>query len=102
MPSPEARHTEHEARYGAAREGVCVLAPDWRFRYVNASLLEILQLMGQGGERVTSMWDALPGWRGSPEADALERAMRERAGVCFRVAGERGGGRMWEVEAEPL
>jgi signal transduction histidine kinase/PAS domain-containing protein len=101
MPSSEARHREHEARYGAAREGVCVLAPDWRFRYANASLLEILHLIGQR-EGVTTLWEALPGWRGSPEAVALERAMEERAAVCFRVGGERGAGRSWEVEAEPL
>ncbi|MBD0320678.1 MAG: PAS domain-containing protein, partial [Gemmatimonadetes bacterium] len=101
MPSSEARHRDHEARYGAAREGVCVLAPDWRFRYANASLLEILHLIGQR-EGVATLWDALPGWRGSPEAVALERAMEARAAVCFRVDGVRGGGRVWEVEAEPL
>ncbi|HEX8209650.1 MAG TPA: PAS domain-containing protein [Longimicrobium sp.] len=101
MPSPEARHRDHEARYGAAREGVCVLAPDWRFRYVNASLLEILHLLGKR-EGVSSLWDALPGWRGTPEAESLERAMEDRAAVCFRVAGARGAGRTWEVEAEPL
>ncbi len=101
MPSSEARHRDHEARYGAAREGVCVLAPDWRFRYVNASLLEILHLLGQR-EGVSSLWEALPGWRGTPEAEALERAMEDRAAVCFRVAGARGAGRTWEVEADPL
>ena len=101
MPSSEARHRDHEARYGAAREGVCVLAPDWRFRYVNASLLEILHLLGRR-EGVSSLWEALPGWRGTPEAEALERAMEERAAVCFRVAGARGAGRTWEVEADPL
>ncbi len=101
MPTPDARRHDHERRYDAAREGVCVLAPDWRFRYVNASLLEILELLGER-EGVATLWDALPGWRGSREADALERAMRERAGVCFHVDGERGRGRLWEVEAEPL
>ncbi len=100
MPTPEARR-EHEARYGAVREGVCVLAPDWRFRYANASLLEILQLLGNR-EGVTSLWEAIPGWRDTPEADSLQRAMDERAAVCFRVTGERGAGREWEVEAEPL
>jgi PAS domain S-box-containing protein len=100
MPTPEARR-DHEARYGTVREGVCVLAPDWRFRYANASLLEILDLLGKR-EGVTSLWEALPEWEGTPEADSLRRAMADRAAVCFRVARERGAGREWEVEAEPL
>ncbi|CAA9294229.1 MAG: hypothetical protein AVDCRST_MAG68-1699 [uncultured Gemmatimonadetes bacterium] len=100
MPTPEARR-EHEARYGTVREGVCVLAPDWRFRYANASLLEILDLLGTR-EGVASLWEALPEWEGTPEAESLRHAMAERAAVCFRVARERGAGREWEVEAEPL
>jgi PAS domain S-box-containing protein len=100
MPTHEARR-ENEVRFGAVREGVCVLAPDWRFRYANASLLEILDLLGSR-EGVTSLWEAIPQWRDTPEAESLQRAMNERAAVCFRVTADRGAGREWEVEAEPL
>jgi signal transduction histidine kinase len=100
-PTPRARRTDHEASFGAVRDGVAVLAPDWRIRYMNASMLEILRLIGRGAD-VETLWDALPGWRDSDAAEHLRGAMASGAGVCFRVDGDRGRGRAWEVEAEPL
>ncbi|HEX6751551.1 MAG TPA: ATP-binding protein [Longimicrobium sp.] len=100
-PSPQARRTEHDASFGTARDGVAVLAPNWRIRYMNASMLEILRLIGRGGE-VATLWDALPKWEHTPAADTLRQAMQSGAPVVFRVDGERGRGRVWEVQAEPL
>ena len=101
-PSPsDAARRDHEARFGAARDGVCVLDARWRIRYANASLLEILRLIG-GGERVETIWEALPDWEHTPEADLLREAMRTGEPATFRVAGKRGNGRVWEVDAEPL
>jgi signal transduction histidine kinase len=100
-PTPDARRSEHEASFGGARDGIAVVAPSWRIRYMNASMLDILRLIGRG-EEVTTLWDALPGWEGSDEAGVLRHAMESGAAVCFRVDGERGRGRVWEVEAEPL
>jgi signal transduction histidine kinase/PAS domain-containing protein len=91
----------HEADFGGIREGVAVLDAGWRIRYMNASMLEILRLIGRG-EGVATLWDALPGWERSEPADQLRHAMDSGAGVCFRVDGERGRGRVWEVHAEPL
>jgi signal transduction histidine kinase/PAS domain-containing protein len=99
-PTPETRTHDHEALFGRARDGVAVLSPDWRIRYANASLLEILDLMGGRGG-VSTFWDALPDWAGTPEADELRRAMKSRVGVRFRIDRDRGGGRVWEVTAEP-
>ena len=98
---PHERRREHEAAFGSARDGVAVIAPDWRIRYMNASMLEILRLIGHAA-RVETLWDALPGWERSDAADALRQAMAAAAPVCFRVDGERGRGRVWEVETEPL
>ncbi|HET7460439.1 MAG TPA: ATP-binding protein [Longimicrobium sp.] len=100
--APDRRTSPHEARFGAAREGVAVLGQDWSIRYMNASMLEILRLIGPGAERVETLWDALPGWSDSEPAGQLRHAMDSGAAVCFRVDGERGRGRVWEVEAEPL
>jgi PAS domain S-box-containing protein len=100
-PSQTDRHPEHDSLYGRARDGVAVLAPDWRIRYANASLLEILGLIGRP-DAVERLWDALPGWEATPEAAALRRAMDERERVGFRVGRGRGAGRVWDVEAEPL
>jgi PAS domain-containing protein len=99
--TPDARRSEHEARFGASREGVAVLSPEWRIRYMNASMLEILRLIGRGAA-VETLWDALPGWEHSDPADTLRHAMATGAAVCFRVDGERGRGRVWEVQADPL
>ncbi|HET7234769.1 MAG TPA: ATP-binding protein [Longimicrobium sp.] len=101
-PAPNRRPSPHEAHFGTAREGVAVLGHDWSIRYMNASMLEILRLLGRGAEGVETLWDALPGWRESEAADQLRHTMDTGAAVCFRVDGERGGGRVWEVEAEPL
>jgi len=90
-----------EGDAAATREGVAVLDPGWRIRYMNASMLEILRLIGRG-EGVETLWDALPGWEHSEPASQLRHAMESGAGVCFRVDGERGRGRVWEVHAEPL
>ena len=98
-PTPEARRLETE--FGAARDGVCVVDARWRIRYANASLLEILRLIGRGGQ-VETLWEALPEWEGSPEADRLREAMAAGTAVTFRVDGSHGGGRVWEVTAEPL
>ncbi|HSU14074.1 ATP-binding protein [Longimicrobium sp.] len=100
-PSPEARRGEHEASFGGARDGIAVLSPSWRIRYMNASMLDILRLIGRE-DRVATLWDALPGWEHSDAAGTLRHAMETGAAVCFRVDGERGRGRVWEVEAEPL
>ena len=99
--TPDARRNEEEARYGTARDGVCVLSPDWKIRYCNVSMLEILRLIGRGGE-VETLWDALPGWQDTPAADELRAAMESDRPRAFRVDGQRGAGRVWEVEAEPL
>ncbi|MFL5538655.1 MAG: PAS domain-containing protein, partial [Longimicrobiaceae bacterium] len=101
-PAPDRRTSPHDDRFGAAREGVAVLGPDWSIRYMNASMLEILRLIGRGAEKVETLWDALPGWSDSEPAGQLRHAMDSGAAVCFRVDGERGRGRVWEVEAEPL
>ena len=96
----EARARGHDALFGHAREGVAVLGRDWRIRYANASLLEILDLLGGRGG-VETFWDAVPEWERSPEADVLRRAMETRAPATFRVDRERGGGFVWEVAVEP-
>ncbi|HEU0051527.1 MAG TPA: ATP-binding protein [Longimicrobium sp.] len=101
MTPSDAPRQENEARFGAARDGVAVLDPDWRIRYANASLLEILRLIGRGGA-VATLWDALPGWEATPEADRLREAMATGKPTRFRVDGARGNGRVWEVDAEPL
>jgi PAS domain S-box-containing protein len=100
-PTPEARNREHDAQFGRARDGVAVLSRDWRIRYANASLLEILNLLGGRGG-VETFWDAIPGWDQAPEAAELRRAMQSRAHVAFRIDRARGGGHVWEVTAEPL
>lgn len=100
-PTYEARRSEHDASFGSARDGVAVLSREWRIRYMNASMLEILRLIGRGSD-VETLWDALPRWEHSHAADTLRHAMRTGAAVCFRVDGERGGGRVWEVQADPL
>jgi signal transduction histidine kinase/PAS domain-containing protein len=100
-PTPEARTREHDALFGRARDGVAVLSPDWRIRYANASLLEILDLLG-GRAGVSTFWDALPQWEHTAEAELLRDAMRARSAVTFRVERERGGGYVWEVTAEPV
>jgi signal transduction histidine kinase len=99
-PTPEARTRDHEALFGRARDGVAVLGPDWRIRYANASLLEILDLLGGRGG-VSTFWDALPRWEHTPEADLLRQAMQARTTATFRVERDRGGGYVWEVTAEP-
>jgi signal transduction histidine kinase/PAS domain-containing protein len=98
---PEARARDHEALFGRARDGVAVLGHDWRIRYANASLLEILDLLGSRGG-VTTFWDAVPEWEHTPEADLLRDAMQRRAAVTVRVERDRGGGYVWEVTAEPV
>ena len=98
---PEARNRDHDAQFGRARDGVAVLSRDWRIRYANASLLEILNLLGGRGG-VETFWDAIPGWDQAPEAAELRRAMDARAYVRFRIDRRRGGGHVWEVTAEPL
>jgi len=98
--SPEVRR-ENEARFGGVRDGVCVLSPDWRIRYMNGSMLEILRLIG-GEDQVATIWDALPGWEGTPDAARLRAAMEADGPCCFRVDGERGGDRVWQVDTEPL
>jgi signal transduction histidine kinase/PAS domain-containing protein len=93
---------EHESLYGRARDGVAVLAQrDWRIHYANASLLEILGLIGRP-EATNTLWEALPDWADTEEAAHLRRAMEERTRVTFRVGRERGGGWVWEVTADPL
>jgi signal transduction histidine kinase/PAS domain-containing protein len=100
-PTPEARAHDHEVLFGRARDGVAVLSRDWRIRYANASLLEILDLLGGRGG-VDTFWDAVPGWEHTPEADLLRQAMATRASVTVRVERDRGGGYVWEVTAEPV
>lgn len=100
-PTPDLARSDHEASFAAARDGVAVLGPEWQIRYMNASMLEILRLLG-GGEGVRTLWDALPGWERSDAAGSLRLSMESQRPVCFRVDGENGRGRVWEVEAEPL
>jgi len=100
-PTPEARNRDHEAQFGQARDGVAVLSPDWRFRYANASLLEILNLMG-AREGVETFWDAIPGWDQVPEADELRRVMETRAPLSFRFDRRPHVPHVWEVHAEPV
>ena len=99
--TPEARARDHDALFGRARDGVAVLSRDWRIRYANASLLEILDLLGGRG-KVDTFWDAVPGWEQTPEADILRQAMQTRAAATIRVERDRGGGYVWEVTAEPV
>ncbi|HEV3049043.1 MAG TPA: PAS domain-containing protein, partial [Longimicrobium sp.] len=98
-PTPEVR--QHDAQFGHARDGVAVLSPDWRFLYANASLLEILNLMG-GREGVETFWDAIPGWDQVPEADEMRRAMQAGTPVSFRFDRRPQVPHVWEVLAEPL
>ncbi|MBB4637159.1 ATP-binding protein [Longimicrobium terrae] len=88
------------AQYDRARDGVCVLSTDWRVRYANVSLLEILDLLG-GSPDADRFWDLLPGWENTAEAEHLRAAM-DGTPATFRVGRERGGGFVWEVAAEPL
>jgi signal transduction histidine kinase/PAS domain-containing protein len=99
-PTPEVRTREHDALFGRARDGVAVLGRDWRIRYANASLLEILDLLGGRGA-VSTFWDAVPKWELTAEADLLRHAMETQTSTRFRVERERGGGYVWEVTAEP-
>ena len=100
-PTPEARIRDHDAQFGRARDGVAVLSPDWRFRYANASLLEILNLMG-GREGVETFWDAIPGWGQVPEAEQMRRAMEARTPLTFRFDRRPQVPHVWEVATEPL
>ncbi|HEX2078098.1 MAG TPA: PAS domain-containing protein [Longimicrobium sp.] len=99
--TPEARTRDHDAQFGRARDGVAVLSADWRIRYANASLLEILDLLGGRGG-VQTFWDALPGWEETEEAAELRRSMQSRTHARFRIDRARGGGHAWEVTVEPL
>ena len=99
--TPPDRHAEEHALFGTVRDGVAVLSPDWRIRYANASLLEILGLIGASAE-ADRFWDALPEWRDTPEAEVLREAMDVRRPARIVVGRERGGGWVWEVTAEPL
>ena len=100
-PTPEARNRDHDAQFGRVRDGIVVLSPDWRFLYANASLLEILNLLG-GREGVETFWDAIPGWDQVPEANELRRAMRDRVPILFRFDRRPRVPHVWEVAAEPL
>ena len=100
-PTPEARNRDHDAQFGRARDGVAVLSPQWRFLYANASLLEILNLLG-GHEGVETFWDAIPGWDQVPEAEELRRAMTQRVPILFRFDRRPEVPHVWEVAAEPL
>ncbi len=100
-PTPEARIHAHEAQFGRARDGVAVLSPDWRFRYANASLLEILNLMG-GRDGVDTFWDAIPGWDQVPEADQIRRAMASGTPLTLRFDRRPQVPHVWEVATEPL
>jgi PAS domain S-box-containing protein len=95
-------HTQDpETLFDRARDGVAVLTPGWRIRYANASLLEILGLIG-GSPSVERLWDALPGWEHTPEADLLRDSMERRTPAAFRIGRDRGGGRAWDVTTQPL
>jgi PAS domain S-box-containing protein len=100
-PTPEARNRDHDAQFGRARDGVAVLSPDWRFLYANASLLEILNLLG-GREGVETFWDAIPGWDQVPEAGEVRRAMESRVPILFRFDRRPELAHVWEVAAQPL
>jgi signal transduction histidine kinase/PAS domain-containing protein len=100
-PTPEARSRDHDAQFGRARDGVAVLSPEWRFLYANASMLEILNLLG-GREGVETFWDAIPGWDQVPEAGEVRRAMQSRTPILFRFDRRPEVPHVWEVAAEPL
>ncbi|WP_420128405.1 ATP-binding protein [Longimicrobium sp.] len=100
-PTSEARNRDHDAQFGRARDGVAVLSPDWRFLYANASLLEILDLLG-GRQGVETFWDAIPGWGQVPEADEVRRAMDTRVPIVFRFDRRPEVPHVWEVAAEPM
>jgi signal transduction histidine kinase/PAS domain-containing protein len=100
-PTPEARIRDHDAQFGRARDGVAVLSPDWRFRYANASLLEILNLMG-GRDGVETFWDAIPGWDQVPEADQVRQAMASGTPLTLRFDRRPQVPHVWEVATEPL
>jgi PAS domain S-box-containing protein len=89
-----------ETRHGAARDGVCVVGPEWRIGYANASWWEILRLFGRG-EPSAGFWDALPGWRESAAGKVLVGAMERGESAGFTLPRARGGGRVWEVTADP-
>ncbi|HEX6369275.1 MAG TPA: ATP-binding protein [Longimicrobium sp.] len=100
-PTPEARNRDHDEQFGRARDGVAVLSPDWRFLYANASMLEILNLLG-GRDGVETFWDAIPGWDRVPEAGELRRAMEARIPILFRFDRRPQVPHVWEVAAQPL
>jgi PAS domain S-box-containing protein len=100
-PTSEAHNRDHDAQFGRARDGVAVLSPEWRFQYANASMLEILNLLG-GREGVETFWDAIPGWDQVPEAGELRRAMATREAILFRFDRRPQVPHVWEVGAEPL
>ena len=100
-PTSEARTRDHDAQFGRARDGVAVLSPEWRFEYANASMLEILNLLG-GREGVETFWDAIPGWDQVPEAGEVRRAMRDRVPILFRFDRRPEVPHVWEVAAQPL
>jgi PAS domain S-box-containing protein len=89
-----------DALFGAARDGVAIVTRDGSIRYANSSLGEIVGLIGATvqGPR---LWDALPGWDRAEAVAPLRDALRERHAIRFRVGGELGRGRVWEVSAEP-
>jgi signal transduction histidine kinase/PAS domain-containing protein len=97
VATPSHPHDPHSA-FGSLRDGVCIVAPDWRIRYANASLLEVLHLIGRD-RPVERVWDVLP--VGSPNAALLRTAMERRTPASFRVR-EPGGAHVLRFDAEPL
>ncbi|MDB4951444.1 MAG: adenylate cyclase [Gemmatimonadetes bacterium] len=97
MPTQPHPPDPHSA-FGHLRDGICIVAPDWRIRYANASLLEVLHLIGRD-RPVERVWDVLP--EADERAEVLRRAMRDRVAGSFRVP-EPGGSHVLQFDAEPL
>ncbi|HET6763597.1 MAG TPA: PAS domain-containing protein, partial [Longimicrobiaceae bacterium] len=89
--------TEPHPPSTTARDGMCIVQPDWRIRYANASMLQVLQLIGHDRE-VERVWDLLPPT--GRRADLLRRSMDERVPVTFRVPSP-GGDHVLQFDAEP-
>jgi signal transduction histidine kinase/PAS domain-containing protein len=97
VATPFQPHDPHSA-FGHLRDGVCIVAPDWRIRYANASLLEVLHLIGRD-QPVARVWDVLP--PASAEAGLLRDAMERRVPASFRLR-EPEGAHVLQFDAEPL
>jgi PAS domain S-box-containing protein len=82
-------------------DGFYTLDSQWRFAYINSQAEQILkrsrdELLGQ------SVWEKLPGARGTIFEQSFHRAVSERVPVLFESCGVVNPGQWFEVHINPL